>query len=209
MWQGETGAPSAREAQFALSNRDWTELSQAKWNTRQALAHIGRNIPFGEFQISDMYYKQTRRNTFNTKGLLQAAPDLNITRPKLAYYAYQHVCSLFSDGLIPEGPIADVASSQNSLAAFSFYHALKGRHAVALWDSSGKPGESMERVRTSVTISSCRMSNPVHVDLLSGAVYAIPESSIACNGMQMTIENVPIWDAPIVVTDAALAAIKQ
>jgi len=207
LWQGETGAPSARQPQFALSNRDWTELSQAKWNTRRAMAHIGRNIPFSQFQISDMYYKQTRRNTLNTKGLLLAAPDLSIIRPKLAYYAYQHACSLFSDGLIAEGPVTDIVSAHESLAAFSFFHALKGRHAVALWDSSGKPSESMERVRASVTIPSCRISNPVYVDLLSGAVYAIPESSIASNGMQMTIENVPIWDAPIVVTDMALVAI--
>ncbi len=209
LWQGETGAPSARQPQFALSKRDWTELSQAKWNTRRALAHIGRNIPFSQFQISDMYYKQTRRNTLNTKGLLQAAPDLSITRPKLAYYAYQHVCSLFCDGLIPEGQIADVVSSNESLAAFSFYHALKGRHAVALWDSSGKPGESMARVRTSITIPSCRMSNPVYVDLLSGSVYAIPKSSIAFNGMQVTLNDILIWDAPVVVTDAALVAIMQ
>jgi hypothetical protein len=207
LWQGETGAPSARQPQFALSNRDWTELSQAKWNARRALAHIGRNIPFSQFQISDMYYKQTRRNTLNTKGLLLAAPDLSIIRPKLAYYAYQHVCSLFSDGLIAEGPVADVVSSHKSLSAFLFYHALKGRHAVAVWDSDGKPSESLERLRTSVTIPSCRISNPVYVDLLSGAVYAIPGSSIASNGMQVTVEDIPLWDAPIVVTDAALVPI--
>jgi hypothetical protein len=101
LWQGETGAPSARQPQFALSKQDWSELTQAKWNTRRALAHIGRNIPFSQFQISDMYYRQKTRNTLNTKGLLQTNPDHSVIRPKLAYYAYQHVCSRRHDGRGP------------------------------------------------------------------------------------------------------------
>jgi len=209
LWQGETGAPSARQPQFALSNRDWTELSQAKWNTRRALAHIGRNIPFSQFQISDMYYKQTQRNTLNTKGLLKTNPDHTVVRPKLAYYSYQHVCSLFSDGMAPAGSMEGLESSHMNLSAFRFHHVLNGRQAYALWDNSGKPGESTERTGISLSIPEFRVGKPVYVDLISGSVYAIPEQTIERHGTTATLKNLPIWDAPVVVTDCSLLRIIQ
>lgn len=209
LWQGETGAPSARQPQFALSNRDWSELSQAKWNTRRALAHIGRNIPFSQFQISDMYYQQTKRNTLNTKGLLQTNPDNSVIRPKLAYYTYQHVCSIFSDGLVPAGPLEGLESPHKTLSCFHFHHAVNGRSAYALWDNSDKPGESKERSRISLMIPAFRIASPIYVDLISGAAYAIPEKCLRLRGSAADLQNIPIWDAPAVITDRSLVSLLE
>lgn len=208
LWQGETGAPSARQPQFALRNKDWTELSQAKWNTRRALAHIGRNIPFSQFQISDMYYKQKQRhNTLNTKGLLKTDPDHSVVRPKLAYYAYQHLCSFFSNGMVPVGPIEGLESPHMTLSAFHFHHAVNGRSAYALWDNADKPGESEKRTKTSLTIPMFRIKHPIYIDMISGTTYTIHTKCIHFHGSTAILQNMPIWDAPIVITDSSLVTL--
>lgn len=204
LWQGETGAPSANQPQFALNNLDWTELSQAKWNTRRGLAHIGRGIPFSQFQISDMYYKQKTRNTLNTKGLLKTRPDNSVERPKLAYFSFQNLCGFFNDGIAPEGPTEGIESPHMSLSAFSFIHRVNGKRAYALWDDSGRPGESMERRQIDLTIPDFRVSNPVYIDLISGSVYAIPPEQASWYGATGVLKDIPIWDAPIVITDRSL-----
>ena len=206
LWQGETGAPSENQPQFALKNLDWTELSQAKWNTRRALAHIGRGIPYSQFQISDMYYKQNVRdyNTLNTKGLLKAKPDLSIERPKLAFFSYQNLCSFFNDGITFQGSVEGIESPFKTLSAFLFHHAVNGKHAITLWDNSGRPGESTERKTISLSIPEFRVSQPVYIDLLSGAVYAIPGDRINFNAAAADLSDIPIWDAPIVITDVSL-----
>ena len=206
LWQGETGAPSANQPQFALQKLDWSELSQAKWNTRRALAHIGRSIPYSQFQISDMYYKQGggKHNTLNTKGLLLAKPDLSIARPKLAYYSYQNTCSFFSDGISPEGPVDGIESPHTTLSAFSFYHALNGKRAFAIWDNSGRPGESTDRSHINLAIPGFRITHPVYIDLISGDVYEIPKDKVAYYDATGVLSEIPIWDAPIVITDRSL-----
>ncbi len=206
LWQGETGAPSENQPQFALRNLDWTELSQAKWNTRRALAHIGRGIPYSQFQISDMYYKQKVRdyNTLNTKGLLKANPDLSIERPKLTYYSYQNLCSFFNDGVSPKGKVDGIESPRATLSAFSFGHAVNGRQAFAIWDNSSKPGESTKRQNIRLTIPEFRIVNPVYIDALSGAVYTIPPEKITYYGAAADLRDIPIWDAPIIITDHSL-----
>lgn len=202
VWQGETGAPSQYQEKLALSGIEWTELSQAKYNTRRALAHIGRNIPFSMFQISDMYYKQKQRdlNLLNNKGLLKAAPDLSIERPKLAYYSYQNLCSLFRDGNSPLGK-ADFESANPNLVVFRFHESVRGRSGFVLWDQSGKPSESYDRERTSVSLADFRISDPVYVDLVSGAVINIPKDSVQRFGTTAYIRGLPIWDGPVLVTD--------
>jgi hypothetical protein len=204
LWQGETGAPSAKQPQFALRDLDWTELSQAKWNTRRALAHIGRGIPYSQFQISDMYYKQTTRNTLNTKGLLKTNPDNSVDRPKLAYFAYQNTCSFFNDGITPAGTVDGIESAHMNLSTFSFTHAVNGRKAFAIWDNSGRPDESMDRTPIELTIPEFRISNPVYIDIISGAVYDIPKAHINFYGNTASLKNIPIWDAPVVVSDRSL-----
>ncbi len=209
LWQGETGAPSANQPQFALKQLDWTELSQAKWNTRHGLAHIGRGISFSQFQISDMHYKQKVRNfnTLNTKGLLKTKPDISVDRPKLAYYSFQNICSFFNDGITPEGPVEGIESHHQNLSAFSFFHAVNGKRVYALWDNSSRPGESYNRKRIELTIPEFRISNPVYIDLVSGAVYTIPEGQVSYYGTTANLKNIPLWDAPIVITDRSLVTI--
>lgn len=63
--QGETGAPSNYQENFALSKMPWSENTQAKWNLRRMLAHHGKDVPFNLFTMSDMHYRNSGRAQMN------------------------------------------------------------------------------------------------------------------------------------------------
>jgi hypothetical protein len=49
--------------------------------------------------------------------------------------------------------------------------------------------------------SNGNFDNPVFVDILSGAVYEIPNTSWNKNGKTYTFKNIPVYDAPILIID--------
>ncbi len=203
IWQGETGAPSRFQESLALRNLDWSELSQAKWNTRRALSYVGRGIPFSMFQISDMNYKQSNYTLMNTKGLLHMNEDLTIKRARLAYFSYQNLCSLFNSKLIPMGE-ADIESGYKTLSAYRFYDPVEGRSSYVFWDNRGKPNEEYTRTNIRISLENFRILNPVYVDLVSGAVYALPEEHVERYNATAILRDIPVWDGPVMITDASL-----
>ena len=212
IWQGETGAPSfpAVRAPFPLElNIDWTELSQAKWNLRRALGHISRNIPYNQFAISDVYYAQANLKGVCPMGLLKAREDLSIERPKLAYFAYRNACSIFADGLRGDPSNFAVETAHKTLEAIRFYEPFRGKHLVALWDNGGVPGNGYESKPVSVHLQPMRISKPVLVDLLTGQVFSIPESSIRRDGLSLTLKDFPLWDSPRILCDLSILSIQM
>jgi hypothetical protein len=53
------------------------------------------------------------------------------------------------------------------------------------------------------------VAKPVYVDLVSGSVYDIPDRYIERHGTAAILKNLPIWDAPVVVTDRSLLCILE
>lgn len=85
--QGENGAPSQAKGTTvgAMTDQDWSELTQAKWDLRRMLGDHGRGIATNLFTISDIHYAAGDHMVgINSKGLLQTNPDKTIKRPKLA-----------------------------------------------------------------------------------------------------------------------------
>ena len=99
MRQGETGAPSKYQENFALSKIPWSENTQAKWDLRRMLAHHGKDVPFNLFTLCELKYAQPKMTGFNRKGLLRCNDDKTVAGPKLAYFAAQRVFSIFDDTL--------------------------------------------------------------------------------------------------------------
>lgn len=133
--QGENGAPSQAKGTTvgALTDQDWTELTQAKWDLRRMLGDHGRGIATNLFTISDIHYAAGDHMVgINSKGLLQTNPDKTIKRPKLAYRAAQHVFSLFDDQLetLTENK---PTISQETGNAFAYRHRKNGGSLVTLW----------------------------------------------------------------------------
>ena len=44
----------------------------------------------------------------------------------------------------------------------------------------------------------------MYIDVVSGAVYSVPADHLEWNGATATLRGVPIWDAPVVITDRVL-----
>lgn len=209
-WQGENGAPSAKKGEFvgAMKEYDWSELTQAKWNLRRMFGDMGTDLEVTNlFQISDMYYSSGDHMVgYNAKGLLKARPDRSIEKPKLAYYAFQHSVSVFSEKIarVKEAEF----SNAEDLSAFAYKK--KQGNLLTLWRSRVAPVEdSSENRKITFTVSNVAFKKPVYIDLITGKVHSIPASQFNRKGSTCTFSDITIPDYTIVIAEKSLIAIKK
>lgn len=202
--QGETGAPSKFQPHYALSNMEWSENTQAKWDLRRMLAHRAKDIPFSLFTMSDMHYLRDGKTDMNYKGLLGTNPDKTVSHAKTAYFAAQNVFTIFDDTLerIPEFPFT--ASATNKLAVTGYRHKSSGGQLVTIWFSGSKPGESNATTPVDFTFKMPRFKEPVLVDLLDGKVRSIPASNWKQDADGCSFRGIPVYDAPILIAERTL-----
>ncbi len=195
--QGENGAPSERRKTKALSNHDWTELSQAKWALRRLLGDLGRDVPSSYFAIMDMKYP----DEMNRKGLLKANDDKTVAHAKPAYYALANLASIFDDRL---SRIADYKYQTNcleSLSLFGYESRDTGKQVVTVWFDAGIPSDGNEKTLVDFVFEQGEFGNPVYVDLREGRVYDIPSKKWSREGKKWTFRDVPCYDSPILIAD--------
>jgi len=209
LWQGETGCPSSLGSSGALSGHPWTELTQAKWNLRRALAFVGRGIPFSLFTISEYTYNSKKFKGLNTKGILKVNDDLSIAYAKPAYYAYQNLTSVLDHQMerLPVLPIE--AKSDSSVALFAFRHKLTKAPMLFVWQDGSIPDNENTMTKATLEIGGITFKEPVLVDLYSGKVYAMPQSSYNARGTTYTFSELPVYDSPTVITDRASLQLRD
>lgn len=222
--QGENGAPSGARMGGALGDYDWSELSQAKWNTRRMLGDLGHDIETSVFTIIDIAYTAGPIQRLNVKGLIMSDMNKKAIRPKLAYYAVQNVVSIFDHSLerikniretynsdyIPTNP-EDVAMTKNtdrSLAVYGYRHTTSKLNVFSIWQDEAIPGNSEEKKNLSFTFTNASFENPVYVDIITGNVHEIPANQWSRNGTKYTFRNIPVYDGPILIADKSLVLIK-
>lgn len=210
--QGETGAPSRNQKQFALRNRSFNENLQAKWNLRRLLAHRAKDVPCNLFTMSDMHYNHYHREVgdairMNYKGLLATNPDKTISHPKLAYFAAQHVFTIFDDTLkrIPDYPAKH--TSLRAVTVSGYRRESDGAQVVALWFNDAPPADANGVTRADFTFAGGRFTEPVLVDLLTGLVHALPVDSWKQDETGATFTALPVYDAPVLVAERAAIGI--
>lgn len=196
--QGETGAPSKYQENFALSRVPWSENTQAKWNLRRMLAHHAKGVPFNLFTLSDMHYRNGGKVQMNYKGLVGTNPDQTVSHVKLAYSAAQNVFTLFDHTLVGVTNFTCQASVTNALAAFAYTNQTSGAAVVALWFRGSPPVESNATLPVDLTFTGVRFTEPVYADLRTGTVYALPRGDSAAS-----FQQVPLSDSPIVIAEKA------
>jgi len=204
--QGETGAPSRHQKQFALRFISFTENLQAKWNLRRLLAHSAKDVPCNLFTLSDMHYNHYHREAgdalrMNYKGLLATNPDQTISHAKIAYYAAQNVFSIFDASLkrIPE--FRHTSTSLRGLSLTGYQHAAGGAQVVALWFNDAPPAEPNGFTRVNVTLPDGRFKEPVLVDLLTGAIHAFPQGSWGPGEQGVIFQELPVYDSPVLIAE--------
>jgi hypothetical protein len=219
--QGENGAPSAGGGGGALWDHPWTELTQAKWNTRRMLCDLGQDVESSVFSLVEMNYTHGPINRLNFKGLLKSDASKRVVRPKIAYYAVQNVTSVFDDSLERlrdlehtydiaaggEGARLYSHSTDRKLAVFGYRHRVTGKQVYTVWQRDNIPVDANELSPQEIAITNGDFDEPVWVDVITGGVYAIPAARWSRNGSTYTFKGIPVYDAPILIADRSLVRI--
>lgn len=206
--QGETGAPSRFQTDFALRNITWTEDRQAKWNLRRMLAHHGKDVPFNLFTLSDLHYRQGSNTSgtpdgilrMNYKGLVGTNPDQTASHVKVAYGAAQAVFGLFDSTLVrqPDFPFTTTALRGVALSA---YARADGAIVVAYWFNDAPPAEANSVTRAVLTLPRARFTEPVLVDLRSRTVFALAPGQWSQDDRGASFRDLPFYDAPLLLAE--------
>ncbi len=221
--QGENGAPSAGGAgRGALWDYPWTELTQAKWNTRRMLGNLGQDIECSIFGLAEMSYSSGPISKLNYKGLLKSDGAKRIIRPKSAYYAVQNVTSIFDNRLERIRTLRHSHDAENRsgdetcysmttdrrFAMNGYSSKVNGRHLYATWLTEDIPTDDNELRLQTITITGAVVDDPVWIDIVSGAVHTVPASQQRRQNGRLHLKGIPIYDAPVVIADRSLVPLS-
>ncbi|WP_439645771.1 GH39 family glycosyl hydrolase [Hymenobacter arizonensis] len=223
--QGENGAPSGGGyGRGALAEHDWTELTQAKWDTRRMLGDLGHDVETSIFGIIEMAYTNGPINRMNYKGIIKSDSSKKALGPKMAYYAIQNVTSIFDNSLqrieqlegkhnaaiVPTNPDAVVYTkgTDRNLAVYGYRHVTTKKQLYTIWANDHVPAESNKTRNLTFTFANADIDQPVYVDIVSGRVYEIPATQWKKVGNIYTFTDIPVYDAPILIADKSLIKIQ-
>lgn len=220
--QGENGAPSVPYAGGALYDYNWSEISQAKWDTRRMLENLGHDIECSVFGIAEMQYdKQGPITKTNTKGLLKTDAANRVLRPKIAYYAVQHVTAVFDNTLervpgvvfkhtVDDGD-RDVCwySTDHALAVYGYRHRESGDRIYTIWKSEAIPGSELRTAPLDFTFASAGFRHPVLVDVLTGNVYDLGAKHWSKQGNLDRFSAIPVYDSPVLLAERSLIPLAE
>ena len=187
--QGEVGCPSQLEFAHALSNIEWTEYAQAKWNLRRAIGDAARSIPSSVFTMIDLQY------TFMLQsfGLVRSNTLKESVYRRPSYYAMQNVYAIFDDDTRALGH-ETAKSGGRDLTCCRF--SRLGHDWWLYWFSEAQPSSDLEFARIDIEIP-WKTLHPVWVEMITGRVFAISDVEETEGGM--LLRGVPMWDSPIAV----------
>ena len=227
IWNGESGATSDPHFSAPISSLKWnTELTQAKWDARRLIGDLGHDFDSLVFTMYDpcydfperychhvpKYWMRTRPDRFMKRmGLVKCNDRLEVTKVKPAYYTVQNVATLFDATIEPAKPFAKIIRGEQADGLVTYAFRQKGTDIplLALWDASNHPTNDNAVRRTTLQVIGAAFRDPVWIDMVTGAVYALP-SRIAIpfdtrRGRGLILEDVPYYDAPAVITERKLA----
>lgn len=202
--QGENGCPSRGQGGGALTNRDWNELSQAKWDARRLLGDLGRDIESSIFSIIDCNYTQGPINRLMVKGLIQSDSTLRVIRPKMAYHTVQNITSVFDDRLERIKEYQFKTTTNKGISVYGYKNKATNKQIATIWFNGDIPANTNAFDKIDVTISKGDFKNPVWVDVATGKIFTIPTSAWKKENNTYTFFQVPVYDGPILIADASL-----
>jgi len=202
--QGETGAPSTAGTAGALSSQTWTEMSQAKYDLRRMLAHHAHGVPYSHFTLCDMVYRTDKGTRMNTKGLLEARMDKTVVRAKPSYFALQNVFTIFDDSLVRVPPDVGLATDTDKPVVNLYSQKETNRSLLVVWMGGHMPAEINEPHSVDLPAIPIAFTDPVYVDLLSGAVYDLQKDRWAKSDHDVSFRQIPVYDAPVLIAERTL-----
>ncbi|NUQ64148.1 MAG: beta-galactosidase [Pirellulales bacterium] len=198
MWQGENGCPSERATKFALSGHDWSELTQAKWNTRRMLGDLGHDCISSVFTICDFDHAGRE---INRKGLLKINDKRNLAKVKMAYYAVQNVVSVFDDNLVRRKDYACTIECEQPITWFAYRNEKAASDVLVFWNGTTYPLDTNDTLPATIRVEGGKFADPVWADLITGRIYEIPEDCRSLSEGKMVLKKIPTYDAPALIAD--------
>lgn len=206
--QGETGAPSKYQENFALSKIAFSETTHAKWDLRRLLAHRAKDVPMNLFTLCDLHYTTASAQggadgvlRMNYKGLLATNPDQTVAYIKPAYFAAQTVFAIFDDTLTRVSEFPFTTTALRGLALSGYRRANDGAQVVALWFNDAPPAEANGVSLAEVTLKAGKFTDPVLVDARTSTVYALPRDRWTQTATAAVFRALPIYDSPILIAE--------
>jgi len=206
--QGEVGCPAQLEYGHALSDRPWTEYTQAKWTLRRMLGEAVRGIPYNVFSMVDLQYKDYMLQSF---GLLRMNLAKRFVYRRPSYHAVRNVVNLLDCDSAPVGltenvpftwvkraDIRETGSRRLSVARFT----RLGKPLAFVWYADRIPDDSLEWDRIAVELP-VAFAEPVWMDVITGRVCAIPSETVEHTAAGTRFAALPVWDAPVLVAERA------
>ena len=226
IWNGESGATSDPHYSAGISSQRWnTELTQSKWDARRLVSDLGHGFDSLVFTLYDPCYNQperycrripeywvrTRKDRFMKRmGLVKCNDRLEVTKVKPAYYTVQNIATLFDSTVAPTNFFARPVHGEmpEGLVVYTFAQQQTGIPLVAFWNASQHPHNENAISRTTLEVRSALFEDPVWIDLVTGAIYRLPEPKKDDLGqLGVRFEGVPYYDAPVVITDRRLVMV--
>lgn len=209
LWQGESGTQSEFCLDGAISKRPWTELTQAKWDTRRMLGDIGNDADSLVFSFADINKRHKNLHSDMLRyGLVKTAgaeQGYKVLKVKIAYYAVQNVVSVFNDSIELVSELTSIerpkGEKEKRTASFLHKHKETGTSICVFWDKSGTPSDFNVHDFATVTLEGVRFEEPVWVDVVTGNVYEFPKDRMKIVKNKLVIENVPVYDAPTFIAE--------
>ena len=184
--QGEVGCPSQLEFAHALSDIEWTEYAQAKWDLRRAISDRVRNIPSNLFTLIDLQY------TFMLQsfGLIRSNTLKEPVYRRPSYFAMQNVYSYFDENVHPIGvETRTVNGKELTVAKFE----LQSSPVWVVWYSGERPGNGLAYERADLSFLAEEATGLTWTDLMTGRIYCLED-----------MRAVPVWDSPTMIVRTRL-----
>ncbi len=207
LWQGEAGTQSEYCLGGALSKYPWTELTQAKWNSRRMLGDLGHDVESLVFSIADLDYNRWdgyQLGDMDRYGLVKTDKQYRLLKVKMAYYAVQNVVAVFDNTLVrvPDGLVA--VQCPKATACDVYRKRPGGQPVVVFWDKSDVPSDRNDTVSATITIAKGPIAEPVWVDVITGGIFELPKDRMSSEGENLIFKDIPVYDAPAFIADKSL-----
>lgn len=137
-------------------------------------------------------------------GLIKCNEDGKVLKVKPAYYTVQNVAAVFDSSLAPVAGFACEIECDKKVAAYLFKKQGGGQSLLCFWDSSTHPDNGNETAPARITLPNVTFTEPVWVDTVTGAIYELPEDRIAAGDGRTVLNDIPVFDAPALITDKSV-----
>jgi hypothetical protein len=207
LWQGEAGTQSEFCLGGALCKYPWTELTQAKWQARRMLGDLGHDVESLVFSIADLDYNRWdgyRLGDMDRYGLVKTDKQYRLLKVKIAYYTVQNIVAIFDSDLARVPNDACDVQCAKPVALYAYKNTKTGQRALVFWDKSSVPSDKNDTVNATFTVAKGSFSEPVWVDLITGGIFEIPAEKIVTEGEKTIFKNIPLYDAPVLITEKSL-----